>query len=587
MSFESVLVALDSWLAQLAERIGSIREKLPKLSSKWILVFSLVGLAGLAFLLRCLHLFDTNYYYVMNPDSYFFHWVAKGVIAGEPPPSYPGGTDTYTIHSGLAYPLAYISKAVGSVFGLSAADALDLVSKFLPPTLAVISMLVVYWGAAKIYDRRIGLASAFAWASMMFPVAFGVAGFLDRDGLSMLLLMSGAFLFYLSGHWNLKLANRDVGWLVGGFGVLVAEALLYLEWTFVGPVLLLAIIGAYMIATFLLRYLERMETEPNVVRRLTYGMGMVHWPTFALIVGANAIVGGLNSHDAASWFNFAVSVVQSRGETKITEMQGLSLSDLTAFQFFIIPIALGLYVAWKKRAQSGLFFASWFLVLLILAVFARRVMLYAAPAACLLSGVGLVYLWDSAKQGQYHLFKKIGVAVFLFFTLLLAFYSSYYLASVPALAASQEWQDAMTYLREETPEDSVIMSQWSWGYWILDLGQRRPVVDNGYYCYDSERLRDVALAYFTSDPAEAAQLMKKYGADYLVFSKLDLKYAVGIMSWGNVGEGLVSFPGDSLFNRSLNGEFQSGGGLQVVYRSAFTGEDGSEPEVVILGLTDA
>jgi len=56
---------------------------------------------------------------------------------------------------------------------------------------------------------------------------------------------------------------------------------------------------------------------------------------------------------------------------------------------------------------------------------------------------------------------------------------------------------------------------------------------------------------------------------------------------GQCGEGLANFPGDSLIMRSLNGGFESGGGLEVVYRSAPepNSKSPSEPEVVILGLT--
>ena len=550
-------------------------------------MLSVAGLVALGFLLHCLHLFDSNYYYILSPDSYFFHWVAKGVMAGEPPPSGPGAAGLYTLHSGLAYPLSYLAKAAGYVFGLSNGDALDLVSKFLPPVLGVISVVLIYLFAARICGRRIGLLSALAWAFMLLPVTLGAAGYLDRDGLSMLLLMMGAFLFYLSGVWHFKVGGRDVGWLIAGAGVLVMEALLYMEWAFVGPVLLLAVIAAYFVVRFLLEYLERMEPEPDVRRRLAASMGKVNWRAFALIVVANALVAGVNFQQAASWWSFAVSLVQSNGETKITEMQGLGFADLTAFGFFIIPMVLGLYVAWKKRAESTIFFSSWFLVLLILAIFSRRVLIYAVPAACLLSGVGLAFLWDWARQGLFHMWKKIGFAALLGLTIVLSFYSAYFLASTGAFAPSRGWQDALAYLRNETPRDSVIMSQWSWGYWILDLGQRTPLVDNGYYGYDADRLRDVGLAYSTTDPAEAAQIMKKYGANYLVLSKLDTKYAVTIMGWANVGEGLGSFPGNSLVMRSLSGEFQSGGGLEVLKRFFTKSESGSvsEPEVVILGLT--
>jgi asparagine N-glycosylation enzyme membrane subunit Stt3 len=566
----------------------SFLAKLPRIPTKWILLLSVIVLAAIAFLIRCLHLFDANHYYIIAPDSYFFDWVTRGIMAGQPPPASPGGEVAYTLHRGLAYPLAYLAEAVRYVFGSSPADALNLVSKFLPPVMAVISAMLIYLFAARISNRRVGLLSALAWAVMPLPVVFGAAGYLDRDGLSMLLFMTGAFLFYLSGVWHFKIGGRDVGWLIAGAGVLVMEALLYIEWSFAGPVLLLAVIAAYFVVRFLLEYLGRMETKPDVRRRLAASIGVVNWRAFALIVVANALVVGVNFYQDASWWDFAVSLVQSKGETKIMEMQGLSFADLTAFGFFIIPMVLGLYVAWKKRAESSIFFCCWFIVLLVLAIFSKRILLYATPAACLLCGVGLASLWDWMKQGLFHVFKRIGMAVLLGLALVTSFTSAAEVATPVGMSPDRGWQDALAYLRsDETPKDSVIMSQWSWGYWILDLGQRRPLVDNGYYGYDADRLRDIGLAYSTTDPAEAARIMEKYGANYLVLSKLDLNYATTIMEWANVGEGLGNFLGNSLVMRSINGEFESGGGLEVVYRSPPepNAAPSSEADVVILGLT--
>jgi len=54
-----------------------------------------------------------------------------------------------------------------------------------------------------------------------------------------------------------------------------------------------------------------------------------------------------------------------------------------------------------------------------------------------------------------------------------------------------------------------------------------------------------------------------------------------------VGKGLTDFPANSLVVRCLNGEFESGGGLEVVYRSppGPNAKSSSEADVVILGLT--
>ena len=589
MWWQQLISSLGTGLEAASIRWQAFQAKLPRLPSRWVVLLSVVVLAAIAFLIRWLHLFDTNHYYIVSPDSYFFHWLANRVMAGQgpPPDSTPDGLAIYSLHSGLAYPLAYIAKAASSIFGLSSANALALVAKVLPPLIGVITMFLIYLFAARICSRRVGLLSALAWAVMISPVGMGAAGFLDRDGLSMLLLIAGAFLFYMSGVWHIKVRDRDVGWLIAGVGVLVTEALLYLEWSVVGAVLLLAVIVVYCVVRFVVGYLEHMESEPDIRRRLAGSIVAVNWRPLALVVVANILVAGLSFHQVHYWYHEVIAIVQGAATSTTSEERGLTSGDLITFQLFLIPMVVALYLAWKKRAESNIFFSCWFLILFVLAVYSRRILLYATPAACLLCGVGLASLWDWAKGGLFHLFKRIGMVVLLGLALVLSFASAAELATPAGMSPDRQWQDALAYLREETPQDSVIMSQWSWGYWILDLGQRRPVVDNGYYGYDSERLRDVALAYFTTDPAEAAQIMKKYGADYLVFSQLDLSVATGIMSWANVGKGLGNFPANSLVMRSLNGEFESGGGLEVVYRSP--PEPNTAPssgaDVVILGLT--
>jgi len=570
-------------------RWDDFRAKLTKLPTRWVVLFSVVGLVVLAFLIRCLHLFDSNHYYILSPDSYFFHWVAQGIMAGQ-------GPGHMTSHTGLSYPLAYIAKAAQGAFGMSSPNALHLVSMFLAPVLSVISMVLIYLFTARICDRRVAFFSAFAWAFMLLPIALGSSGFLDRDSLSILLLTTGAFLFYLSDIWHFKIGGRDMGWLIAAIGVLVTEALLYVEWGVGGPVLLLAVIAAYCAGRFLVEYLKHTETEPGTVRGLGAAMSKVNWCSFGLIIGATALVAGANFHLASSGFERLISIVKPRAGGSIEEAGGLGLADLTGYQVFLIPMVLGFYVAWKRRVQSSIFFSSWFLIIFVLAIVAKRVLVYASPAACLLSGVGLAFLWDWARRQSLHIWarrgplrmwKKVALAVLLCVTVALAFSSAYSLASTAAMAPDREWQGALAYLREETPKDSVVMSQWTWGYWILDLGQRKPLVDNGYYGYDPDRLRDVGLAYSTADPAEAVQAMKKWGADYLVFSKLDLTVATTIIAWANVGKGLANFPENSLVMRSLNGGFESGGGLEVVYRSILepNSKSPSEPEVVILGLT--
>ncbi len=44
--------------------------------------------------------------------------------------------------------------------------------------------------------------------------------------------------------------------------------------------------------------------------------------------------------------------------------------------------------------------------------------------------------------------------------------------------SSNDWKDAMLWIKENTPEDAVIASWWDYGYWITTLSERTTLVDN-------------------------------------------------------------------------------------------------------------
>ena len=43
---------------------------------------------------------------------------------------------------------------------------------------------------------------------------------------------------------------------------------------------------------------------------------------------------------------------------------------------------------------------------------------------------------------------------------------------------SNDWKDALQWMKNNTPENSVIASWWDYGYWIQSLGERATISDN-------------------------------------------------------------------------------------------------------------
>jgi len=543
----------------------------------------LIALAVFAIFLRCSRLLDTTRYYIFGTDSYFFHWVAQRVMDGQGPPPDTSGAN-YTVHSGLAYPLAYLSKMVAYVFRVQDAQALTFMSKFLPPVLGVITLILIYLVVSKIWNRRVGLFSAFAWAIMLHTVFLGNSGLIDRDGLNILLFTIGALVFHMSRGWHFRVGKRDVAWLLAGLLILVVELLLYLEWVTHGAALLVLFLTIYVVLRLAMRYIALLRKEPNLARRIVAAGRAVDLRVFALIIVVNLVVIFLNYQQAHEVLQRILDIIRlstGEGATGIAsaETQGATLiSLLVAYQLFIIPMALGLYVTVKYRNDWSVFFSTWLVFFLLAGVVAFRLLFFAAPAACVVSAIGLDYLWNWRRQGNSQLAKSVAFAVLLVLLFSISILLTSSMNSEYRTSANSDWQGAMTYLKDQTPEDAIVMTQYTHGYWILDMAQREPFVDPGYYASDAGKLQDVATAYATTDPSEAATIMTEREVSYLIFARHDLSVARFILSSSDLYTEYDAFPVDSLIARSINGEFVSGSGLSVVYKN---------DEVVILYLEQA
>jgi len=70
--------------------------------------------------------------------------------------------------------------------------------------------------------------------------------------------------------------------------------------------------------------------------------------------------------------------------------------------------------------------------------------------------------------------------------------------------STNDWADAMQWLRENTPEDAVIASWWDYGYWISTLGERTTLADNATLL--DWQIRKIAAMYM-STPENAWQIL--------------------------------------------------------------------------------
>ena len=114
----------------------------------------------------------------------------------------------------------------------------------------------------------------------------------------------------------------------------------------------------------------------------------------------------------------------------------------------------------------------------------RLIMMLAPPGSIFVSYL-LVSMFNNARK---HIDEKKMFAFVLFGIIALsAVYSgiSFYKESagtaksyIPSVY-TQQWQKAMSWVRESTPENAVFAHWWDYGYWLQSIGERATVLDGG------------------------------------------------------------------------------------------------------------
>jgi dolichyl-diphosphooligosaccharide--protein glycosyltransferase len=84
--------------------------------------------------------------------------------------------------------------------------------------------------------------------------------------------------------------------------------------------------------------------------------------------------------------------------------------------------------------------------------------------------------------------------------------------------STSDWPDALNWIKNNTPTNSVVASWWDYGYWIQTLGGRTTLADNA--TIDTSVIANIARILMSS-PDDAWNMLNKAGANYV------LVYVVG------------------------------------------------------------
>ncbi len=120
---------------------------------------------------------------------------------------------------------------------------------------------------------------------------------------------------------------------------------------------------------------------------------------------------------------------------------------------------------------------------------AIRLFFELSPFFIIVASFTLVYLFDYFNTNK-HKILKYGGLLFLFLLLFSPFsfakgiilkdtMTSYNQVKASGPAYHQQWQEAGQWVRENTPEDSIFVHWWDYGYWVQGGFERTTVTDGG------------------------------------------------------------------------------------------------------------
>ena len=204
-----------------------------------------------------------------------------------------------------------------------------------------------------------------------------------------------------------------------------------------------------------------------------------------------------------------------------------------------------------------------FLIMGLLARTAVRFIFVFAPAIALLSAVAFD---DFLKHAKRYKFAQLGVVLLIGLLSFGAFGEAAHVSDGMRSGLPGMWEDSMDWIRENTPEGSVISHWWDYGYWTQTIGNRPSISDGGkpggqFFIYTLAR-----YGMTHDNIKESMEYFAAHEVDYLLYSGEELgKYGAFATLGSDKYNDRVSVIG--IF--ALQGEDEARDGKKLVYSGSW------------------
>ncbi|MCP8313708.1 MAG: hypothetical protein H3Z53_04975 [archaeon] len=441
-------------------------------------------------------------------------------------------------------------------FGALTVFAIFLLTRKISGTCAgLLASLVVAFSPSLIVRGNLGWykSEPFALFLTVISAYFFLSIFSPRvtkSGLAWRAIISGLLLGYASASWGgVQYFNGIMGlvFLISPFLDVDLKRVIYAGSIFTASNLIVSsafprpgpgIISSSGIVLFaglafaMLGFYVKSVTEPKDHRKVLI-ISLVTFALLGLFIMSTGLIPGLSGRYLTAIFPFqrtADPLVESVAEHQTSS----GVYFFTSFWVLIFLGAFGAFMMLKKRT----IFSAYALLLGITSLYVAssfsRLMVYSSIAFAILAGAGFGELSSSLLKPTAPLIakKKVRayavrseVKVFSAFIIiaLLASANYYWIPQYDmpvsiAISGLQydpgfpvpDWLEALTWMRENTPENAVIIAWWDYGYWITVMGNRTSLADNA--TINSTPIQQIGRL-FMSNETEAKEIIKQLVGD--------------------------------------------------------------------------
>lgn len=206
------------------------------------------------------------------------------------------------------------------------------------------------------------------------------------------------------------------------------------------------------------------------------------------------------------------------------------VSKLLYFVAALIFVISIIYIYRKSiltPTSSMIVIFTWLIPMLIATRGAIRLFFVIAPVVAFMVGYLIYSIIGMVKRNKdetvrfFTIVAILTVVVLSFLALISFINTSSAQSKFTGPSANIQWQSAMSWVRDNTPEGSIFVHWWDYGYWTQYLGERPSVTDGGHVVpYWDHLVGRYVLT--TPQPETALSFMKTHDVSYLLIDPTDI-----------------------------------------------------------------